>query len=126
GAQVVRVVTVLGFACGGEPALIHLEGGDRGDVAGAHVGGGPAGGEAGAGVEVGVVAEAGGALALGLERSCGCTCQDGQGGRAGVLAGRERVHRQGGIAAADQDDAVVGGAAHHLGGERGVRAERGQ
>src|SRR5262249_47303188 len=130
GAQVVGVVAVLGFARGGEPTLVHLEGGDRGDVAGADVGGRPAGGEAGAGVEVVVVAEADGALTLGLERLGGCGGQGGRGGRAGgragVLAGRERAHRQGGIAAADQDDAVVRGAAHHLGRERGVRAERGE
>src|SRR6185437_10814458 len=97
-----------------------------GDVAGADVRGRPAGGQAGAGVEVVVVAEAHGAVALGLECLRGCGGQAGQRGRPGVLARRERVHREGGIAAADQDDAALRGAAHHLGGERGARAERRQ
>ncbi len=125
-AEVAGVVGVFRRARRGQPPLIHLKRHDLGDVSGADVARRPAGRETGAGVQRRVVADADGPAALRLQRPRRRRGQFSQRGRVGIVLGRERVHRERRIAAADQDDAVRGGAVHHPGGEPVISAEHRQ
>ena len=113
GPEVAGVVRVLRGAARGQPALVDLQRGDRGDVAGGDVGLRPSRRQRRPAVQRGVVADPGRPAALGAQRPGGGGGQLLERGRLRVVRRGHGARGQGRITAADQDDRSGRGARHH-------------
>ena len=124
--EVVRVVGVLRRARGCQPPLVHLERGDRRDVARADVAGRPARRGGWPGEQRGVVGQPHRPGAAGGQPVGGRGGQGGERGGLRVVAARRRARGERRVAPADQGEQARPGAGDHPGGEPCRGAERAQ